>query len=465
MYKKQLIHFVGVGGIGMSGLARVLLSLGYKVSGSDLRENDVTCYLATHGGEIFKGHDASNVGQADVVVISSAVREDNPEVVEARRLGIPVIPRAEMLSELMRFKKFGIAVAGAHGKTSTTSMVASVLEKSGLDPTVIIGGKVSGTGSNAYWGRGDFLVAEADESDGSFLRLDPSIEIITNIDLEHLDHYRGMDEIRETFSAFMNKIPFYGMLIVCGDDEHLPELSETTGKNRLLYGVGENCSLRAVDIESIGGSMAYTAVKDGVELGRIRLNVPGLHHVRNSLAALATGLEIEIPFERIREGLEDYRGVDRRFQILGEHENIIVMDDYAHHPTEIEATLAAARVTWPERRLLVMFEPHRYTRTAMLIDDFPGAFRDADMLWVSDIYPASESPLPGVSGENLAKRIRKELGGEIHYGGACSALPEVVIDAAEPGDVIITMGAGSIGGLGHVILEALIRKDRGAVAL
>ena len=465
MYKKQLIHFVGIGGIGMSGLARVLLSLGYEVSGSDLRENDVTRYLAAHGGVIFRGHDAGNVGAADVVVTSSAVRADNPEVTEARKRGIPVIPRAEMLAELMRFKKFGIAVAGAHGKTSTTSMVASVLETSGLDPTVIIGGKVSGTGSNAYWGKGDFLVAEADESDGSFLRLDPSIEIITNIDLEHLDHYSGLEEIKAAFLDFMQRLPFYGMLIVCGDDEHLPGLAESAQRKHILYGTGENCSLRAVDMESRGRKVCYTVLRHGVELGRVRLAVPGMHHVRNSLAALATGLEMEIPFERISKGLENYRGVERRFQILGEHEDVVVMDDYAHHPTEIAATLGAAREAWPGRRLLVLFEPHRYSRTAMLMDAFPGAFDKADMLWVCDIYPASETPLPGVTAENLVRRIDREFAGDVYYGGACMDLPDRIVETAMPGDVIITMGAGSIGRIGNIILDRLCGVETGVMSL
>lgn len=455
MYNKQLIHFVGIGGIGMSGLARVLLELGYSVSGSDIRENDVVRYLSSQGGVISIGHDAQNIEKVDVVVISSAIKESNPEVVAAKASGIPVIPRAEMLAELMRFKKFGIAVAGAHGKTSTTSLVNSVLQKGGFDPTVIIGGKINGTGSNASWGQGDFMVAEADESDGSFLRLDPSIEIITNIDLEHLDHYHDLEDIKETFFAFMNKIPFYGSLIVCGDDEYLPELAAETGKKTIMYGTGENCLVRAVDIKSEGVGVSYSVLKDGLFWGDVSLRVPGLHHVRNSLAALTAGIELEIPFEKIKQGLEDYRGVGRRFQILGESNGIIVMDDYAHHPTEIMATLAAARSAWPERRIMVLFEPHRYSRTSLLIERFPDAFKEADELCITDIYPASESPIVGVSGDALARLVRKKLGGTINHVGSCHELPDYVLERAIEGDVVITMGAGSIGSVGIKILETL----------
>ena len=459
MYKKQHIHFVGIGGIGMSGLARVLLNLGYTITGSDLCETEITRCLNKLGGIIYKGHAPENIQGADVVVISSAVRESNPEVQEAYSSQIPVIPRAEMLAELMRLKKFGIAVAGAHGKTSTTSMISSVLRAAGLDPTVIIGGKVNGIGSNACWGQGEFLIAEADESDGSFLRLTPSIAVVTNIDREHLDYYADMNAIIRCFLDFIDKIPFYGLAILCGDDPRLREMLPAVKKRVMTYGTGPESDLQARDIHFEGLGASFRAWWQNAELGRIQLKVPGLHHVRNSLAAMALGLELEIPFHKIRTGLMSYEGVGRRFEILGEAEGITIVDDYAHHPTEILATLAAARTCWPERRFVVLFEPHRYSRTRMLMDDFTTAFGEADELWLTEICPAGETPIVGVSGRRLARNIGDKQGRQVHYVESCGDLPGAIISSLQEDDVVITLGAGTIGRIGTKILDMLKTKE------
>jgi len=464
MYKKQHIHFVGIGGIGMSGLARVLLTLGYTVTGSDLRETDITRSLVRMGGTVYKGHAPENIQGADVLVFSSAIRENNPEIQAAEACKIPIIPRAEMLAELMRFKKFGIAVAGAHGKTSTTSMISSVLRAGGLDPTVIIGGQVNGLGSNACWGEGDFLVAEADESDGSFLRLMPSIAVVTNIDREHLDYYPDLDAIGRSFMEFIDSVPFYGLAIICGDDPHLMGMVPGLKKRIMTYGTGPGSDLQARDITFRGLGVSYRAWWQGTELGEIELKVPGLHHVRNSLAAMAVGIELEMAFHKIRAGLVTYEGVGRRFEVLDEIDGIMVVDDYAHHPTEIQATLTAARTCWPDRRLVVLFEPHRYTRTQALMDEFAGAFREADELWLTEIYPASEPPIVGVSGRRLAKNIGDKRGGSVHYVESCGDLPQAIASGLQEGDVVITLGAGAIGRVGPRIVDMLKTKES-AVAL
>ncbi len=448
----------------MSGLAQVLLSLGYAVSGSDLRSTGITKKLSANGALVFHGHEPENIRGADVVVVSSAVRDDNPEVAAARGAGIPIIPRAEMLGELMRFKRFGIAVAGAHGKTSTTSMVASVLKEAELDPTVIIGGKVKGMGTNAHWGKGEFLVAEADESDGSFLRLTPSMVVVTNIDREHLDFYSGIEEIEDCFFRFMEKIPFYGAVIACGDDEALGRVLAKSAKRQLVYGTGNNCALRAVNMQAAGLSTSFDVEIKGRHLGRIALNVPGIHHVRNALAAVAVGLELEIPFEAIRKGLLHYDGVGRRFEILGIENGIRVVDDYAHHPTEIRATLAAARAAWPDKRIIVLFEPHRYTRTQILMDEFAGAFRDADEIWMTEIYPASEPAILGVSGRRLARVVGETMETEVHYVEKVSMLPDAVLPCLRPGDVVMTLGAGAIGRVGRQLFDSL-KGNHAAVAV
>lgn len=458
MYKRQHIHFVGVGGIGMSGLAQVLLQLGYEVSGSDLRSTDITNKLSACGGVIYKGHAAEHIQGADVVVYSSAVRPDNPEILAAHQANIPIIPRAELLAELMRLKKFGIAVAGAHGKTSTTSMAASVLQAGGVDPTVIIGGKVKALGTHAVWGNGDFLLAEADESDGSFLRLTPSIVAVTNIDREHLDFYSDMNSIVAAFHEFIERIPFYGLAVLCADDANISSLLPSLHKRYLTYGTCEQADLRASDIELTGFGVRYCAVFRGERLGEVRLQVPGLHYLRNSLAAMAIGLELELPFDVISRGLYEYQGVGRRFEVIGECNGITFVDDYAHHPTEIGATLKTARYCWPDRRLVVLFEPHRYTRTLALMNEFPAAFQDADMLFLTEIYPASERPIVGVSGERLARKI-EETGCTVCFVPSVSELPACVAGILQQGDVVLTLGAGSIGQVGYAILSNLLKDQ------
>ena len=445
----------------MSGIAQVLLTLGNKVTGSDVKLSETVKQLRKAGAEIHIGHSPQNVEGADVVVVSSAIKKDNPEIVAAQEASIPIIKRAEMLAELMRLKKFGIAVAGTHGKTSTTSMVASVLDAGGVDPTVIIGGKINSVKTNAYWGEGDFLLAEADESDGSFLRLTPCISIVTNIDLEHLDHYPDLETIKQAFKDFLDKIPFYGFAVLCGDDPNLISLKGEIKKRVIWYGTEPHVDIRATDIHFDGLSSTYKVYQKEKLLGQIELQVPGVHHVQNSLAALAVGLELEIPFEKIAEGLRNYTGVGRRFDVLGEKNGILVVDDYAHHPTEIEATLKAARACWPDRRLLVLFEPHRYSRTHALMDSFAQAFSNVDRLWLTEIYPASEPPILGVTGEKLAQKVRESWGEIVDFVESVDLMPARVLESARPGDVIITMGAGSIGKTGQQICELLEQKKYG----
>ncbi len=462
VYKSQRIHFIGIGGIGMSGIAQVLLELGYEVTGSDIRSGPTTRRLAAMGAAVRIGHRASNIEGADVVVFSSAISQDNPELRAARAAGIPVIPRAEMLGELMRLKRYGIAVAGAHGKTSTTSMIAAVMQGADMDPTVVIGGRVNGLGSNARWGRGEFLVAEADESDGSFLCLSPTIAVVTNIDLEHLDFYSDLEAISRRFRLFCRKVPFYGAVIACGDDPVVRETLKELGKRVITYGTGAGVELRATDIALRDMAMEYTAWWRGEPLGRVRLGAPGVHHVQNSLAAVAVGLEIGLEFSQIARGLEEYRGVQRRFHLYGQVDGVVVMDDYAHHPTEIRATLKTARACWPEARLLVLFEPHRYTRTRALLHQFPGAFEEADLLWISDIYPASEEPIPGVDGRLLAETVRRGVAGRVRYLPTVGEMAQAALAEARPGDVIITMGAGSIGRLAPELVEGLRARSAAA---
>jgi UDP-N-acetylmuramate--alanine ligase len=369
MYGKiEKIHFVGIGGIGMSGIAEVLLNLGYKVSGSDLRQSDTTERLAAIGGEIHIGHARENLMNVDVVVTSTAVRGDNPEVVEALARMIPVIPRAEMLAELMRMK-YGIAIAGTHGKTTTTSMVATVLTHGGIDPTIVIGGKLNTLGSNAKLGQGKFLVAEADESDGSFLKLSPTIAVVTNIDADHLDYYSGIEEIKDTFVDFINKVPFYGMAVLCLDDRNIGEIIPRVKKRFVTYGVSSQADIRATNIRLAGNSTSFVAHYKGYRMGEITFGMPGKHNVLNALACIAVAMELDVPFARIQEGFAQFGGVGRRFQIKGEVRGIMVVDDYGHHPAEIRATLAAAKNGWPERRLVVAFQPHRYSRTKELFDE------------------------------------------------------------------------------------------------
>jgi UDP-N-acetylmuramate--alanine ligase len=463
--KIQQVHFVGIGGIGMSGIAEVLLNLGYGVSGSDLRHSAVTERLAGMGAAVFEGHRAENIAGAEVVVTSSAIAAENPEVLEAHKLHVPVIQRAEMLAELMRLK-YGIAVAGMHGKTTTTSMVAAVLAGGGLDPTVVVGGRVDAMGSNARLGKSQYLVAEADESDRSFLKLSPILSVVTNIDREHMDCYRNMRDVKKTFLEFMDRVPFYGMVVACNDDPPLRRLLPEVRRRTVTYGTKRGSDF----LIKLGSSSGPVSVGDGAPLSRFRvsyskkdlgeftLHVPGVHNVLNATAAIAVGVGLDVGVEAIRGALDQFRGVERRFQLRGRAAGVSVIDDYGHHPTEIKATLAAARQCG-FRKVHVVFQPHRYTRTRDLIEEFTTAFGDADSLFVLDIYAASEKPIEGVSGEALASTIRENGGGNAQYvssfGGAASAAAAV----AEDGDMILTLGAGSVSQLGPIILEKLQERE------
>jgi len=460
--KIQRIHFVGIGGIGMSGIAEVLLNLGYKISGSDLKPSAVTQRLASLGAAIHEGHAASNVTDSDVVVTSSAVSSENPEVIEARRLHIPVIPRAEMLAELMRLK-YGIAIAGMHGKTTTTSMVAAVLAAGGLDPTVVVGGRVDAMGSNARLGKSQYLVAEADESDRSFLKLSPILSVVTNIDREHMDCYRDMRDVRRTFLEFMERVPFYGLVVGCNDDPILERLLPRVHRRVATYGTAlgsdfliRPTSRKAASADHRPASHFFVAYKSK-DLGEFTLQVPGAHNVLNATAAIAVGTALDVPADQIRGALENFRGVDRRFQLKGQVAGVSVIDDYGHHPTEIRATLAAARQCG-YRRVHVVFQPHRYTRTRDLMAEFTTAFADADSLFLLDIYAASEKPIEGVTAEALARQISAKGGRQAVYEPSFSEAVSAVATVAEPGDMILTLGAGSVSQLGPVILEKIEKK-------
>jgi UDP-N-acetylmuramate--alanine ligase len=455
MYGKiEKIHFVGIGGIGMSGIAEVLLNLGYKVSGSDLRSSEITERLATLGGEIFYGHAREHITSVDVVVISSAVHDDNPEVVEARERLIPVIPRAEMLAELMRMK-YGIAIAGTHGKTTTTSMVATILGFAGIDPTIVIGGRLDSIGSNAKLGQGQFLVAEADESDGSFLKLSPTIAVVTNIDADHLDFYSGIGEIKDTFVDFINKIPFYGLAVLCLDNPNVADVIPRVKKRFVSYGLSSQADFRASDIRLSGNATSFVAHFKGERLGEVSFKMPGAHNVLNALACIAVAMELNVPFDTIRDGFRDFGGVGRRFQIKGEARGVMVVDDYGHHPTEIRATLAAAKGGWSERRLVVVFQPHRYTRTRELFDEFVKAFYDADVLILTDIYPAGEPPIPGVTAEALWQSVRKHGQKESSYVADRETIAGHLLQIVRPGDIVLTLGAGNVWQVGEALLKAL----------
>jgi UDP-N-acetylmuramate--alanine ligase len=466
--KIQQIHFVGIGGIGMSGIAEVLLNLGYKVSGSDLKSSSVTQRLAGLGAAVFEGHRAENIRGAEVVVTSAAVSDENPEVVEAHTLHVPVIRRAEMLAELMRLK-YGIAIAGMHGKTTTTSMVAAVLAGGGLDPTVVVGGRVDAMGSNARLGKSQYLVAEADESDRSFLKLSPILSVVTNIDREHMDCYRNMRDVKKTFLEFMDRVPFYGMVVVCNDDPMLRRLLPQAQRRTVTYGTKRGsdflikletgCSAGA---KGEGQPMSRFRVNyRKKDLGEFTLHVPGVHNILNATAAIAVGVGLDIEVEGIRAGLDQFRGVDRRFQLRGRVAGVSVIDDYGHHPTEIKATLAAAR-SCGFRKIHVVFQPHRYTRTRDLMEEFTTAFGDADSLFVLDIYAASEKPIEGISGEALARTIREQGGRSAEYVSSFADAVRVAVAAAGDGDMILTLGAGSVSQLGPMILEKLKDQALGA---
>ncbi len=456
MRKTRRLHFVGIGGIGMSGIAEVLLNLGYHVSGSDLAENETTVRLAQLGAVLHKGHAAHQVEGADVVVISSAVRPDNPEVAEARRRGIPVVARAAMLNELMRLK-YAIAVAGSHGKTSTTSMVAAVLAAGGLDPTVVIGGKLNSLGTNARLGEGEYMVAEADESDGSFLALTPTIAVVTNIDREHMDHYRTLDALRDAFRRFVHKVPFYGRAVLCLDDPETAALLDGLDRPAVAYGFSAQAEVRASKVKMEGFASTFRVHAGGDDLGPVSLKVPGEHNVRNALAAVAVGLELEVAPEVIRAALAGYTGVQRRFSLRGEAGGVRVHDDYGHHPTEIRATLAAARGGWPGR-VVVLFQPHRYSRTADLLVEFGTAFHDCDLAFITDIYAAGEEPEGNLSGADVARSLSSHgHRGARFVGPWRDALGEVA-DALRPGDLFLTLGAGDVWKAGEEMLRRLEGK-------
>jgi UDP-N-acetylmuramate--alanine ligase len=459
MFKKiRRIHFVGIGGIGMSGIAEVLHNLGYAVSGSDGRESENTRHLVSLGIPVVLGHAAENIGQADVVVRSSAVAQDNVEVAAARAHLTPVIQRAEMLAELMRMK-YGVAVAGTHGKTTTTSMVAAILARGGLDPTVVVGGRLNALGTNAKLGRGDFLVAEADESDGSFLKLTPTIAVVTTLDAEHLDYYRDLQHIQDSFVEFINKIPFYGLAVLCLDQENIQSLLPRVEKRFITYGLRAQADIQAEDISFSGMTSEFQMIAKHQVLGRLTLKVPGEHNVYNALAAAAVGLDLEIEFATIREALGDFSGVARRFQIKGEPNGIMVVDDYAHHPVEIRATLDAAKRGFG-RRLIALFQPHRYTRTQALLKEFFTAFYQADRLFVTEVYPAGERPIPGVHGGQIAEGVAEHGHRAVTYVPVKEDLVDAVLAEARAGDMVLTLGAGDIWRIGEEILRRLSTGTR-----
>lgn len=458
--RTRSVHCVGVGGSGMSAIAEVLLRLGYRVTGSDQSPSEVTAGLAALGLEFHAGHAAAHVGEVDVVVISSAVKPANPEVVEAQRRGIPVVLRGDMLAALMR-PRFGIAVAGAHGKTTTTSMIALVLERAGLDPTAVIGGRLPAFGSNARVGRSEYFVAEADESDRSFLKLMPAMAVITNIDHEHLESYAGFDDLTRAFVAFANQVPFYGAAVVCIDDSHLRSARPSMIGRVITYGIDSaDADLRATDVTAEGGGSRATVTRrtpGGADpLGTLRVRVPGRHNVLNALAAVATGLELGLGFDRIAPGLEAFVGAERRFELKGEVKGVRVVDDYGHHPTEIAAVLQAARAVHPGR-VIVAFQPHRFSRTAHLRDAFGPALAAADEIVLTDIYAAGEAPVEGATLEALAEAVLRSAPGRVHVVPALADVPAAVAAIARPGDLVITLGAGSIGTCGPRILEEVSR--------
>jgi UDP-N-acetylmuramate--alanine ligase len=453
-FRPQHLHFTGIGGIGMSGIAEVLLNLGYQISGSDVRLSPMTQRLENMGARIFEGHAASNVTGARALVVSSAVDAQNLEVQEARRLQIPVIPRGELLAELMRLK-YGIAIAGSHGKTTTTSMTATILNSAGLDPTVVVGGRV-GTmgGSNARVGHSDFLVVESDESDGSFLKLAPIIAVVTNIDREHLDHYSSLDAIRAAFTEFVNKVPFYGAAIVCLDDANVQSILPEIKRRTITYGSSAQADVEAGEISCGPSASDFRLRYRAQDLGYFHLPVPGRHNVLNATAAAVVALELEVKPEAVREGLATYQGVERRFQTRGIVGGITVIDDYGHHPTEIRATLDAARLCG-FRRVHVLFQPHRYTRTFHLMEDFAGAFNQADNLFVMDIYAASEKPIEGVTAESLVERIRQFGHRGVEYVGTLDRGVLALAGVAQEGDAVVTLGAGNVWQAGDQLLEKL----------
>jgi UDP-N-acetylmuramate--alanine ligase len=454
LHKKHRVHFVGIGGIGMSGIAEVLLNLGYLVTGSDLHESEATTRLRALGAQVFVGHQEENLAvNPSVVVISTAVKYSNPEVLEARRRQIPVIPRAEMLAELMRMK-YGVAVAGSHGKTTTTSIVAAVLSSAGLDPTMVIGGRVHMLGSNAKMGQGEILVAEADESDGSFLFLSPTIAVVTNIDREHMDYHQTMERLHESFLAFINKVPFYGVAVLCLDDAAIRALIPKVKKRWTTYGLSSEADFSARDLHMDAAGVKFSALHKGRPLGKLRLRLPGRHSATNALAAIAIAQELEIPFSRVTEALEAFTGIHRRFEIKGEPHGILVIDDYGHHPAEIRATIGAIRDSW-KRPLTVIFQPHRYSRTQDLFDEFLTAFEGADRLILTEIYPAGEDAIPGVNSESLYQAIKRMGHTEVEFVPDKNQIPKMLAEKLNAGDIALTLGAGDIYKVGEALVETI----------
>ena len=458
----QQVHFVGIGGIGMSGIAEVLVNLGFRVSGSDLKSSSVTDRLQQMGVEIFEGHSGENVGQPHVVVRSTAVRDDNPEIVEAHRRSIPVIPRAEMLAELMRLKPHTVAVAGSHGKTTTTSMVATVLGHAGLDPTMVVGGVVGAFGSNAHLGTSDLMVVEADESDRSFLMLTPTIAVVTNIDREHMDYYHDMDDVRACFAKFVNSVPFYGSSVLCLDDPNVQAIIPLLERRRMTYGLSAQADVSAHGIRYDNNFGSTFSVWRGSDvIGDLTLRVPGMHNVYNALAAIAVGFELEVSFEKICEGLNSFTGAGRRFQAKGEVNGVLVVDDYGHHPTEVRATLAAAKLGSGGRRIVVLFQPHRYTRTHDLMQEFARSFNNADVLFITDIYAASEDPIEGVTSEALTNAIKRFGHKEVSYIGGLEHAATLLRDYVQPGDLVVTLGAGTVNRVSDQLVGLLKEQAQG----
>jgi len=468
MGRMRRAHFVGIGGAGMGGIAEVLLNLGYQVSGSDLGANAITRRLQKQGAQIWIGHDAEHVAESDVVVVSTAVSEDNPEVIAARESRIPVVPRAEMLAEIMRFR-YGIAVAGTHGKTTTTSLVASVLAEGGLDPTFVIGGRLNSSDSHARLGSGHYLVAEADESDASFLYLQPMLAIVTNIDADHLSTYEGdFERLRQTFVEFLHHLPFYGLAVLCVDDPHVREVLPGLTRQVCSYGIeSEDADVRAVNLRQNGMQMQFEVHQQNHPRLDVVLNLPGRHNVLNALAAIAVARELGASDESIQRALETFAGIDRRFQINAELAmeggSLLLVDDYGHHPSEIAATINAVRNGWPQRRLVVAFQPHRYSRTQELFDDFARVLADADVLLLTDVYAAGESPISGADGRALSRAVRNRGRVEPVFVEDVETLPEVLSDLVKPGDLVLTLGAGSIGSVAARLPEVLARVKPGGV--
>ncbi len=454
--KIKHIHLVGIGGTGMSGIAELLLNLGYKVSGSDLVASEVTDRLVALGGQITRGHHPSNVEDADVVVYSSAVKSDNVELIEARRRGIPVIPRAEMLAELMRMKQ-GIAVGGAHGKTTTTWLIGLVMAAAGLDPTIIVGGRLKALGTNAKLGGGPYLVAEADESDGSFLRLSPNIAVVTTIDEEHLDHYLDLDAIKSSFIEFLNKVPFYGAAVVCLDEENIQAIMPSIIRRVVTYGFSQQADVRATDVSPDGSNVTFNVRLRDSKLGSILLRMPGKHNIANALAAVAVGLELDIPFPAISEGISQFTGIARRLEVMGEVGDILFVDDYAHHPTEITATLETIKDIW-QRRIIAVFQPHRFTRTKALWDRLGRSFYDADLLVVIPIYGAGEDPITGVTSALVAEAATKSGHRSVSCIDGREDLVEHLLKSIQPGDVVVTLGAGDVWKVANDLMERLAHE-------